>query len=473
MATRKQIRVTAISLGVLAALGSGGAMGTTYTPCSATNPTAPGPNTSNTGAIFGPNATGFLNFSGTSPVANTPNPGDTTLYLTCDPSTYLSSAYSTSANVYLQSGNGIFLQPSAASEVSTAPTISTTLGNTNINSDVTGNTATTSINNGAGNAGATYINNGAGNTGAVYIGSNTDSRSGGSPSGTNLVVLQSGGTQVQLDNNSAAITGTASASLISGGSGFVTYAAPNTVGPGGRSLINGDSASRALINGAMVNNVIVGNTVVDGNMYINGTLVYSSNTSANTTVTSGVSVLPGATTSTVGQTQISNGGGATVNANGKLVAGGATGPTASLTLTNGYGNTHGLVVTETQTTLSGGTQSSSMTLGDNGATFSNAQSGAPIPVHGVADGSSDFDAVNVRQFAGAISAVTAMASIPGGDPSKIASIGVGVGNFMSKTALAVGGSYRFSPGGSLRATVASGLNSGAKATAGLGAVWAF
>jgi hypothetical protein len=208
------------------------------------------------------------------------------------------------------------------------------------------------------------------------------------------------------------------------------------------------------------------------------------NGSANTTVTEGTSALTArvgtANVTTTGQVLLSNTAGTTVDANGKILNFGATAyvnpsaPTAAVTLTNGYGNTHGLVVTESQTTLSGGTQSSSMTLTDRAATFSNAQTGAPITVTGVADGSADFDAVNVRQFAGAIAAVAAQANIPSLAAGQDRTFGIGVGNFMGKSALAMGMNIRGSGNAVYKVTLSSGLmDGGKKAVVAAGAAWGF
>ena len=208
------------------------------------------------------------------------------------------------------------------------------------------------------------------------------------------------------------------------------------------------------------------------------------NGSANTTVTAGTSGLTARVgkpnVATTGQVLLSNTGGTTVDANGKILVSTATAyvsptaPTAAMTLTNGYGNTHGLVVTESQTTLSGGTESSSMILSDRAATFSNAQTGAPITVTGVADGRADFDAVNVRQFAGAIAAVAAQANIPALAAGQDRTFGVGMGNFMGKSALALGMSMRGNNNSVYKATMSTGLNSGMQQTViGVGGAWGF
>jgi autotransporter adhesin len=165
---------------------------------------------------------------------------------------------------------------------------------------------------------------------------------------------------------------------------------------------------------------------------------------------------------------ISYTGGAYVDENGALYNSGATEATASLTLTNDLGNTHGIVVTTDQTTISGGTTSSSLTLNDNGATFSDASTGKPVQVHGVADGTSDFDAVNLRQLGGAIASVTAIANIPQIEPNKKFSLGLGFGNYDGYNGFALGAKYRINDNlilqtsaaksGSQRHTIGAGLS---------------
>lgn len=264
--------------------------------------------------------------------------------------------------------------------------------------------------------------------------------------------------------------------------GYSTYFSGQTVGgtDSGKNyeMRAGNAASQAVVTNSLgasgtVNNVIQGNTLVDGNMYINGTLVYSSNEAATTTVTSGTSALEGATQSTTGQMAIHNAGGATMDANGKLAATGATGASASLTLTNGLGNTHGVVVTEERTTLSGGTQSSSMSLADNGATFSDAATGAPIQVHGVADGSSDFDAVNVRQLYGAVAASMATAPQITGLQAGESGIGIGTGYYGGYGALGIAVTHITKKGAQLNLGVATGLQSGTKTAVRAGVGWKF
>lgn len=268
------------------------------------------------------------------------------------------------------------------------------------------------------------------------------------------------------NSNLSLVDGTAS--LASGASsGFTAYSATKTVGTAPVTLTNGNTASQALVNGASVNNVIKGNTLVDGNMYINGTLVYSSNTSATTTVT-GTNTSGGMSVVNAGQA-----GAATVDANGKITTNTtATQATAALTVTNSLGNTHGIVVQESQTTISGGNNSTSLILNDNGARFSNSATGAPVTVTGVADGQQDFDAVNYRQLkqiAAGVAGISAMANIPQVDQNKTFAVGVGLGSFQSQTALALGVSYRVAPNAVIKAS-ASTTNSDRKNTVyGVGA----
>lgn len=156
-----------------------------------------------------------------------------------------------------------------------------------------------------------------------------------------------------------------------------------------------------------------------------------------------------------------------------------------MTVTNGLGNTHGFVVNETQATMSGGVNSTSLILNDNGARFSNAATGAPVRVTGVANGTSAYDAVNYQQlqqvqvntnqqfekYAAGVAGVTAMTNIPQVDQNKTFALGVGLGGYDSQGALALGGSYRASQNAVIKASLATGLTeTGSKTTSyGIGA----
>ena len=105
---------------------------------------------------------------------------------------------------------------------------------------------------------------------------------------------------------------------------------------------------------------------------------------------------------------------------------------------------HGLDINETRTILSGGTDSTTLTLDDFGATFQDSL-GGPARVHGVADGIAPFDAVNRRQLdsvetaiSSGIASIAALAAIPGPVGCKMYSIGLGYGHFGGQNAGAVG-----------------------------------
>ncbi len=159
----------------------------------------------------------------------------------------------------------------------------------------------------------------------------------------------------------------------------------------------------------------------------------------------GASVLEGGENTASAMTLINageTGPHAEIGANGGItIAEGAAGEaSASLTLTNGLGDTHGMVVTEDATVISGGTHSTSLSFADTGATFQDTY-GAPVKVTGVADGKSDYDAVNFKQlkqaFSG-IAGVAAMAAIPEPAQGDNFSVGMGYGHFKGANAMAVG-----------------------------------
>lgn len=393
--------------------------------------------------------------SGTSSIATT-NSGNTITGTTNIITGVTSSLTGTITSTVTGGTSSATLNNSGVTITGVANSITATTGNNNITANAT--TGTNNIEawtNNIGVATANSINN---------IGTNS------AYSSTNTFGSTNTGTTVnQYGGNSSMSLANGTASLTSGGNGFTSTSAAQVVGTD-ITLSNGNSASRQLVNGADVVNVIRGNTLVDGNMYINGSLTYSSSSAATTTVTdSSRNTWGGMSVVNAGQT-----GGVSADANGKLTTGStATQATAALTVTNTLGNTHGIVVQEDKTTISGGTRSSSLTMDDNGATFSNSATGAPVQVHGVKDGTADYDAVNVRQFSSAIASVTAMANIPQVDQNKIVAVGVAMGSFMGKSALAAGISYRFTKNGVLKGSVSTAMNSSESTAVGIGAAWSY
>lgn len=104
-----------------------------------------------------------------------------------------------------------------------------------------------------------------------------------------------------------------------------------------------------------------------------------------------------------------------------------------------------MVITERQTVISGGAQSTSLILNDNGATFGKLSNGDPVRVTGVTDGKSRWDAVNYGQLNRGVAIAASMATIPQVEQNKTFSLGAGTSYYGDETGIAVGGSVRLSP----------------------------
>ena len=378
--------------------------------------------------------------------------------------------------------------------IGNANAVNTFLGATSINDSIS---AATNINTGS-SAGMVTIGN-ASNTSSINSGTNNIGMSGNYATANNIGTNNAFSSVNALGNNNISTTVSATAGntslvMVNGmaglrsgigaaSNGFTTTSTAQTLSTAPATLATqlnnvGDASTRQNLAGISFVNRLDGNTLINGNTYVNGSIAYSSNTTAVTTVSSGGSALSNATQATSGQMGIVNPGfnGVVVDANGKMTSGAVGQTTASLTVTNGIGNTHGLVVTEDKLSLSGGTRSTSLVLTEDGATFSNAATGAPAQVHGVADGTRDFDAVNVRQLrsvTGGVSSVAAIANIPQVGLDKTFSLGVGVGTFMGQSSLAVGGSYRFSNSVVIKGSLASSQGSSRNTVVGLGSAWSW
>lgn len=417
------------------------------------------------------------------------------------PSTIYLNAGQTNINspTYINSGGGTSELTVGTGTVTTSGTLTQT-GTTSL-SGATSITGATSIN--ASGTAATNIGTAGGATNIGNVNSvntivGTTTSTGAftqtgvtsiNTSGASNTTIGNAGNTTTIQSGTNIITGAAN-SMLSTGANTITAATSNNISAATNNMTattaNNIQGPLNNMGTSSVSSNNIGNT--SGGTTVTATAHNASQAlatgSANTQVTAGTSGLaarvdtPNVTTT--GQVLLKNTGGTTVDANGKILTSTATdyvnpaAPTAAVTLTNGYGNTHGLVVTESQTTLSGGTESSSMTLTDRAATFSNAQTGAPITVTGVADGRADFDAVNVRQFAGAIAAVAAQANIPALAAGQDRTFGMGVGHFMGKSALAMGMNIRGDGNAVYKVTLSSGLNDGAKkAVFAAGAAWGF
>ena len=88
--------------------------------------------------------------------------------------------------------------------------------------------------------------------------------------------------------------------------------------------------------------------------------------------------------------------------------------------------------------LRGGSVGNGLNINNTGATFSNAL-GKPIRVTGVADGTSEFDAVNIGQFGSGMAALSAMNAVPDIRKGDSLSLGFGLGNYMGYNAIAIAG----------------------------------
>jgi hypothetical protein len=246
---------------------------------------------------------------------------------------------------------------------------------------------------------------------------------------------------LRLTAGSALATNGTTGTTAAQGSGAVTiHNAAQTIGDG--TTINNALAGR------QYQNKVNGNLFVDGNAYINGTLDFTSSDSATTSVVGGESILENATQTTNGSVNVAMKGTEsphmTVDWKGRIVAttGAVAESTASVTLTNGVNGVHGLIVTERKTTISGGIRSSSLTLDDDHATFSNSINGHAIRVRGVDDGISAFDAVNVRQLGDGVAMTSALAALPQVDENRTFNVAGGVGHYLDRPALAMGLGWR-------------------------------
>jgi hypothetical protein len=213
---------------------------------------------------------------------------------------------------------------------------------------------------------------------------------------------------------------------------------------------------------------IDGGLLVEGDLGVNGS-IYALNSNANTGINVGNNGLDiNGASNTV--TLIADGNNIPTDGRGVIMLQETQG--SFLVYNQTTGQPHGLVVNQSQTVLSGGTNSTSLTLDDNGATFANTTTGA-ARVTGVANGTSQFDAVNYGQLTetnAGVATIAAMANIPGPGDGKTFSLGVGYGNFAGENAFAVGGMARLDDYVSLQASFGHSEES-SSVGAGIGFSW--
>lgn len=289
---------------------------------------------------------------------------------------------------------------------------------------------------------------------ATMINSSTTTISGTANTfnGTTLSSITGGSSSITLNNANASMT------AAGGAAGYSTSATPRTLPTSQADLTTalngaGTSGSRAAIAGGSYVNRIEGDTLVNGNLLVNGSISHASDAA---TV---YSVSNGETSSTL--SLVSKGTGAThatVDKRGNISLSSDAAPqsAASLTLTDSTGNTRGVVMTEEQLAISGGNRSAALIFDDQGATFRDAATGSPARVTGVADGVSDYDAVNYRQLdavrqdvhslevnmSSGIAMAGALAAIPQIDTDNSFALGIGAGHYNGESALAIGGSLQ-------------------------------
>lgn len=222
-------------------------------------------------------------------------------------------------------------------------------------------------------------------------------------------------------------------------------------------VVNDTSVTVGHNDGVNNNNIVVGSTqtgaigansfnygttvnggmLVEGDLGVNGS-IFALNPTANTGINvanNGLSISGASNTATL----LADSNGTAGDGRGQITL--AEDQASFYVYNQQNGNAHGLSIAQQQTVLSGGTQTTSLTLNDNGATFHNTISGGPARVMGVADGRSDFDAVNYRQLRTAnagVASIAAMANVPSPAAGKRFSLGLGYGNFESQNAVAIG-----------------------------------
>jgi hypothetical protein len=287
----------------------------------------------------------------------------------------------------------------------------------------------------ADNAGALTISGGTTVNNTLAIDTN-----GGGGGGTQLTVNAVGATTTSTNGNTVNALNNAGYS-VTHFDGTATNAI--SVGATQQTSIGGNTFSYGT--------AIAGGALVQGDLGVNGS-IYALNPTANTGINVGNNGLDidGAsnTTSLVADSNGSSGDG-----RGELTL---QEDQASMVVYNQQtGAAHGLTINQTSTVLTGGTNSTSLTLNDAGATFANTTTGGPARVTGVADGTTRFDAVNFGQLTevyGGIASVAAMANIPAPAPGKNFSIGLGYGNFEGESAFALGGAARLTDNVSVQAS---------------------
>ena len=174
------------------------------------------------------------------------------------------------------------------------------------------------------------------------------------------------------------------------------------------------------------------------------------------------------------------------NMDGTPAPSGSQSADTTTTINSGYdttgSGTGGTVVIQSQSSV--GASTSSITVSSTGVEFKGANSSGPVKVTGVANGTSQYDAVNYGQLSAiqsqvtdlsqtvdtmksGIASVAAMANIPASsNPKQRVSIGAGMGGYMGKSATAIGATIRITKNLTAKASISS--TSGGQSASGVG-----
>lgn len=347
----------------------------------------------------------------------------------------------------INNGNDGITNAGAVSGVTTLSTSGLATLNSASVSTTLGVTGATTLNGTLGVSGATTMNN----TLAVDTNGGT-----------------AGGTRFTVDTAAATITSTDGGTI-------------NTLNNGGHVLSHVDgSATNAVRIGDTQQETIGANTfsygtridggaLVEGDLGVNGS-IYALNPTANTGINvgnNGLAINGGTNTAAL----IADSNNSASDGRSAITL--QEDQASFLVYNQTTGEAHGLAVNQSKTVLSGGTQSTSLTLDDTGATFRNTTTGGAARVTGVAAGSTTFDAVNfgqLRETKAGVASVAAMANMPGLPAGKNYSIGLGFGNFEGESAVAFGGIARMNEYVTLQASVGHS-NEASSVGGGVGISW--
>ncbi|MBN1974593.1 MAG: YadA C-terminal domain-containing protein, partial [Sedimentisphaerales bacterium] len=296
-----------------------------------------------------------------------------------------------------------------------------------------------------------------------------------------------GNTTITSTNGSHALSVTNSNTLIEGGA--VIYSGDgtnNSISVSGNTnnntLVVGDTQTGNVgINSFNYGTEVTGGMLIEGDLGVNGS-IYSLNPTASATVNVANN---GMTITGAENTVVLQADNDALDTNFRSAL--TMVPTSTSLLVNtDTGESHGIEITQSSTVISGGTSTTTLTLDDNGATFADEDTGAPIKVTGVANGTGTYDAVNYGQFTSelgrlddriddsysGIASVAAIAAVPSPVSGKNLSVGLGFGNFKSESAIALGAKALL--GRKKDVTITAGLGySGSNTTLSAGLGWSF